>query len=189
MEVISDEDLIKEYCVAKDPILFEEIVRRYRGSLITFVCKHVGRSHAEDIVQITFLRVHKNCERYNHTTKFVTWIFTIARNTALGYFRDSIKPLKSERAIDSAVKYVKAKEKVQTLALDVKENSERISYILEKLSPIHRNVLRLRYFEGPKSSEEIAKKLNISNAQTRLYNAKAAFKKLYIKHFGFKGII
>jgi RNA polymerase sigma-70 factor (ECF subfamily) len=42
---------------------------------------------AEDITQEVFVKVWKNLKRFDPSKNFKTWIFTIAKNTALDYFK------------------------------------------------------------------------------------------------------
>jgi RNA polymerase sigma-70 factor (ECF subfamily) len=44
-------------------------------------------AEAEDVAQNVFLQVHKSAHRYEVSSKFSTWIFTIARNLSLNEIR------------------------------------------------------------------------------------------------------
>jgi RNA polymerase sigma-70 factor (ECF subfamily) len=44
-------------------------------------------TEAEDIAQNVFIQVHKSASRYQVSSKFTTWLFTIARNLCLNELR------------------------------------------------------------------------------------------------------
>jgi RNA polymerase sigma factor (sigma-70 family) len=46
---------------------------------------------AEDLTQQTFLKAHNYLPRFDPQRPFITWVLTIARNTALNHFRDTKK--------------------------------------------------------------------------------------------------
>ena len=68
---------------------FDELVRRYDRRLLNFVYRTVGDlERAEDVVQETFLRVHRHLARFDRSKKFSTWIYTIAGNLAKNELRN-----------------------------------------------------------------------------------------------------
>ncbi|MCE9554107.1 MAG: sigma-70 family RNA polymerase sigma factor [Planctomycetes bacterium] len=66
-----------------DAAAFEELVLRYQARLLA-VLEHLcgKRDLAEDLAQDVFLRVYRARKRYKPTSKFSTWLFTIANNVA-----------------------------------------------------------------------------------------------------------
>ncbi len=68
---------------------FGELLRRYRGPLVSFFARMVrDRALAEDLAQEVFLRVYKSRERYQPEARFTTWLYRIATNLALNALRD-----------------------------------------------------------------------------------------------------
>lgn len=68
---------------------FSELLRRYRGPLVSFFARMVrDRALAEDLAQEVFLRVYKSRERYEPDARFTTWLYRIATNLALNALRD-----------------------------------------------------------------------------------------------------
>ena len=69
---------------------FAELVRRYRGKIVSTAYRVLGdAAKAEDVAQETFLRVHRNADRYRSIAKFSTWIYTIALNVARNELRNT----------------------------------------------------------------------------------------------------
>jgi len=75
-----DKALIKRAASGDDPA-FTAIMRKYKSPLYRFAYRHMGDADdAEDIVQDTFIAMHRNLARYNSKYKFSTWAFQIAMN-------------------------------------------------------------------------------------------------------------
>jgi RNA polymerase sigma-70 factor (ECF subfamily) len=85
----SDEDLMFRYRDGEESA-FAELVRRYRGKIVSTAYRVLGdAAKAEDVAQETFLRVHRNADRYRSIAKFSTWIYTIALNVARNELRNT----------------------------------------------------------------------------------------------------
>lgn len=62
---------------------FEELVRRHRTPVFSFLLRLVGdRGRAEDLCQETFLRVVRSAEGWERRATFRTWLYAVARNQA-----------------------------------------------------------------------------------------------------------
>lgn len=73
---------------AGDASAFEALFRRWSGPLLRFVDRMVrDPAVAEELVQETFLRVHRARERYEPDARFSTWLYTIATRLALNELR------------------------------------------------------------------------------------------------------
>ena len=88
---ITDKQLIDDYLNGNDAA-FALLVQRQINPVYNFVYRLVRNTQdAEDITQETFVKMWKNLKRYNQDQNFKTWLFTIARNTAI----DSLRKKKS----------------------------------------------------------------------------------------------
>ncbi|MCL2001162.1 MAG: sigma-70 family RNA polymerase sigma factor [Planctomycetes bacterium] len=73
---------------------FEELVGRYEERLFAFIARMLGDPHlAEDIFQTVWLKVAMRAASFNARVSFSTWLFRIARNTALDELRRRRPPL------------------------------------------------------------------------------------------------
>lgn len=71
-----------------DRAAFAELVEKYKQPLFNFICRTLrDEAESEDLAQNVFLQVYKSRQRYQHTAKFSTWLFTIARNLCLNEIR------------------------------------------------------------------------------------------------------
>lgn len=83
----SDEDLM-EYFQNEHVAAFNELVRRYQDRLHNFLYRYTRDHHdCEDLIQETFLRVHKSKNSYTRIAKFSTWMYTIALNLAKSLYK------------------------------------------------------------------------------------------------------
>ena len=84
-KTVADEDteLIRA-AIAGQPQAFPDLVRRYEQRLYNFarrMCR--SDSDAEDLVQETFLNVHRFLADFRFETKFKNWLYRVAVNTAI----------------------------------------------------------------------------------------------------------
>jgi RNA polymerase sigma-70 factor (ECF subfamily) len=71
-----------------DVSAFDALYRRYGGPLLRHLERIVRqRAVAEELLQETFLRVHRARDRYEPQARFSTWLYTIATNLALNELR------------------------------------------------------------------------------------------------------
>ncbi len=83
----SDEDLM-EYFQNGNDAAFNELVNRYQARLHNFLFRYTkDHQDCEDLVQETFLRVHKSKHSYERIAKFSTWMYTIALNLAKSLYK------------------------------------------------------------------------------------------------------
>src|SRR5215469_8997014 len=85
----SDPDAVLMLRVKRgDRAAFAELVEKYKQPLFNFICRTLrDEAESEDLAQNVFLQVYKSRQRYQHTAKFSTWLFTIARNLCLNEIR------------------------------------------------------------------------------------------------------
>lgn len=183
---VSDEALMLRYRDG-DESVFPEIVRRYKDRLVSTVIRLVGdRDKAEDVVQETFLRVHRNAHRYKTIARFSTWVYTIALNIAKNEIRNT------RRRRTSSLWEIGPERGGESTAFDIPDGSERpdealerrnlravMERCIERLPPNYRTILVLRDVEGL-SYEEIGEilKLPQGTVKSRMNRARLRFKEL-----------
>lgn len=137
---------------------FEEIVDRYQNQIVTYLCRYVGsREMAEDLAQETFLRVFRRAETYDPSSKFSTWIYTIAVNLAKDEFkrlrrRPQTRSMDDERAGEGirsdSLRTPEGDEESPTGRMERGERSDRVNDLLARIPPEERDVLILRDING-----------------------------------------
>jgi len=83
----SDEQLASA-AKAGDPHAFEELVERHQERVYRLALRLTGSpADAEDVLQDTFLQVHRNLDGFRGDSKFTTWLYRVTTNAALMLLR------------------------------------------------------------------------------------------------------
>ena len=141
---------------------FEELVCRYQNRLLGILEHLVGsRDLAEDLAQEVFLRVYRARARYLPNAKFSTWLFTIAKRTAMNHYRaaPSTVELTPEKEVD---------ERDPSRVLEEKDQAQSLWHKARRLlKPSQFEALWLRYGEGF-SIGETAKVMRTNELRVRV---------------------
>ncbi len=158
---------------ANDAEAFAELVQRHQQRLIAWMTHVVGRRDlAEDLAQDVFLRIYKARGRYVPGSKFSTWMYTIARNVALGALRSRARNKEFNLvAQDSgagevnplAAQALAASGLMPTRQLATAELGEVVRLAVSELSERQRMAVLLNKFEHL-SYEEIAEVMEMTPA-------------------------
>ncbi len=147
---------------------FREIVDEYKSFVYTITLRVLtDPNDAEEAAQDCFLKAYKNLNKFEGKSKFSTWIYRIAFNTAISYTRkkriqttdiDGIRINKYETSVD---------------ALEEQDRSLQISKAMKNLLPMDATLLTMFYLEEM-SMEEISKVTNLKrNAiKVKLFRAR-----------------
>ena len=156
----SDVELYKEFLDGKHSA-FEEMVIRYKNSLIYFIQGYVKNIDiAEDLMQDTFVYVLVNKNEYDFKYSLKTYLYTIAKCRAINYVkRNKIHEDISE--ID-----IKDLESLEEIIFR-REKEEKIIEAVRGLKEKYREVLFLYIIEDF-SYKDISKILNISMNQVKV---------------------
>lgn len=89
MQNRSDEKLIADYLKGDEDAL-KVLIKQYLKPVYYFVYRYVSNAaEAEDITQDVFVRMWRNAEKFDSRKNFKTWLFSIAKNASIDYFRKS----------------------------------------------------------------------------------------------------
>lgn len=88
-----DEDAVLMLAAAKgDDAAFERLVLRHQKPLLNFFCRlGASRPDAEDLAQLTFIRLHRYRESYRPAAKFTTYLYLLARQVRVDEVRRRIR--------------------------------------------------------------------------------------------------
>jgi len=134
-----------------------ELYRRYAGELFGFAASALGdREQAEEVVQDVFAQLWRHAGDYDQRRASVrTWLYAIARNRIVdAHRRAAARPKHAEDAdsLDNAAEI--------DAALDQAVLRWQITAALARLSPAHREVIRLAHYGGL-TMREIAERIGI----------------------------
>ncbi|MDO9181896.1 MAG: RNA polymerase sigma factor [Bacteriovorax sp.] len=126
-----------------DPLAFDELYLRYKKPVYSYFLGLLNNSVAEEILQETFLKILIKKNTFRFESKVKTWIWVIARNTLLDYWRSLDH--KMENSFDTI--YTSTGEENFESQLDDLETS-----LLKKIDS---NQLKICIEELPKDQQEI----------------------------------
>ena len=159
---LTDDELIGNF-VRGDALAFEELVLRYKNSLYQYILVMTGdEGAAGDVFQEVFLSVYKSAQKYQPQGKFKAWLFRLARNRVLNYFRDK-DPLFSLDQTDEEGKeplheILPSGEELPLQTLERVELAEEIRKAALALPPKQREMVYLRQYM---SFKDIAQTLDL----------------------------
>ena len=145
----SDDDLILQYR-AGDQKAFDELVIRYLDQIYGFARRMTGNAgEAEDIAQETFVKVWKMLHRYRTTNTFKSWVFAIARNTAIDRLRKKKTPVFSDfenaEGKNSVTDTATDPDTIPEMLIEKAETKKLLDGALADLPPVDREILVLHY--------------------------------------------
>ncbi len=170
-----DERGILNRAQAGNAAAFTTLFDQYQRPIVNYLYRMVqDREVAEDLAQDTFLKAYRAIERTDDELNFRAWIYRIATNTAMSYFR-------RKRVLQWIPFGPSTPDRGKDLRLAERlGESELIEQAMAKIGPAHSSVLLLRHHQGL-SIEEIGHALEIkpNAAKVRLFRARKAFAQAY----------
>jgi RNA polymerase sigma-70 factor, ECF subfamily len=172
---ISDEALV-ESIAEGDRRALETLYMRHHARLYRLLLRRIGReSVAEELVNEVFLEVWRNAHRFEAKARVATWLIAIARYKALSELRRH-----TETQLDDCVAAA-IEDPADGPATTVERQNRRVILhrCLAKLSPQHREVIHLVYYQE-KKIEEVARFIGapINTIKTRIFYARSRMAQL-----------
>lgn len=169
----------------KDIKDFKLLYEKYVKILYRYCYYRLGKNKdlTEDITSETFVKAIENFGKFTYQNKlFITWLYTIAHNLIVNYYRD-----KKERNV-SLSKFGDYEEKDDEdilIKLSQEEFEKGVGKVLRKLSDDINNIFTLRHAEDL-SFAQIAKLLGKSEGavKMRYYRGLGLLKNLLLENKG-----
>ena len=153
-----DEEIINLYKGGNKEV-FKELIDKYTSPLYNFTVRLTDKENAPDIIQDVFIKIWKNINSFDiEKSSFKTWLFTIAQNTIVDFWRKS-KDVEGKKKIlsfsdleDKNNDYVFS-ENIQDEsllpdeALQKLQDKELLNKLIDKLPESYKTVLILHYQE------------------------------------------
>ena len=129
----------------------------------------VDKESAFDLTETVFLKIWENIGKYNHQVgnSFSSWVFRIAHNLVVDYYRFNKETLPLDTEIVDQNKSTSPIEFVeQSLSKD------NLKSALERLKTVHQEVLTLSFLNGL-SNEEVAQIMGKNEGSLRVLKFRA----------------
>src|SRR4051812_44198556 len=165
----NDEDLaVIDRILAGERDLYAGLVDRYKSYTFTIAMKILqNRPEAEEAAQDAFIKAFHHLKGFNRQSKFSTWLYRIAFNTAISYKR---KHRQQFQSIENAViEYSPDAEG----ALEKTDRKKFLNLAMGKLNEADRTALTLFYLQEF-SLEEIAEIMSMqaNTIKVRIHRAR-----------------
>lgn len=139
----SDEELMAAY-VQGEAQAFRELFERYAPVLLRVLRHQLRRAEdAEDLVQQTFLHLHRSRHDFRDGAPLRPWVFTIALNLKREYFRRAAR--KPETPLDGARIDT---PRVEPRGQEQMEASDEVRFAFTHLPEDQREVIALHWLAG-----------------------------------------
>ncbi|MHB2154565.1 sigma-70 family RNA polymerase sigma factor [Calditrichota bacterium GD2] len=179
----ADYELVKK-AKAGDGRAYDQLMEMYHDAVFNIILRMVhNRQEAEDLTQETFIKAYNSINSFNEEYAFSTWLFKIATNHCIDFFRkrklvtySMDEPIKYKDD-EIAHEYADSDPTVDKKMVDG-EKSNIIKQAIEQLPDKYRMAIILRHHEE-KSYEEIAEILNLplGTVKARIFRAREMLKK------------
>ncbi len=163
------ERLLVLRCQAGDEAAFADLFHRYGPKVRRYVVAFLGPEAAEDVLQEVWLTVFRRIRELTNPGGFRGWLFRTARHRAIDALRAERR--RSRLATEA---FAEAGHAATTSTAFGDVDTDALMPALAALSPDHREVVQLRFFEDL-SYADIASIMGspLGTVRSRIHNAKA----------------
>ena len=176
LKKMTDEQLAVRFQADGDSMAFGELYQRHYSKLYHY-CNNIVRNteEAADLAQDAFARAAEKIQHLKAPALFASWLFRIAHNACI----DKAKNKQRHQAIsvDGPCQFADEEFDLDA-ALAMENDIDRISLLMQQLSPEARTILLAKYCEGRSIHEltqlwgisESAVKMRLARARSRMLN-------------------
>jgi RNA polymerase sigma-70 factor (ECF subfamily) len=170
----SDEELIAAIAYG-DRLAMQLLYARHNVRVYRFALSIIRNdASAEDVVSETFIDVWQQADRFEGRSKVSTWLMSIARHKALSALRS-----RQHDAIEDHAETLADVADTPETSMQKTDRTELLRDCLAKLTPAHREIINLVYYQE-KKIEEVAEILAIplNTVKTRMHYARKRLSEL-----------
>lgn len=160
--------------VAGDPAAFRELVREVHPQLRRWALARTGDpDDADEIVQRTLIRMHRNLHRFSGRSKLSTWLYRILANAATDLERS--RRARPTTSVDALADVLEDAPDDPIRSVHARRLATAVHDFLDALPPRQREVLELVDHQGLRSVD-VAEMLGIEPGSVRanLFKARRA---------------
>lgn len=159
---LTDEALVA--VVLETPNAFGEVIERYEAKLARYIERLGVRVPDDklDVLQEIFIKSYRNLNSFDGSFKFSSWIYRIAHNEAISWYRkQSVRP-EGHLVADGEEVMLLIKDSTEgaEVAFDKDLNASELIRALNQIDQKYQEAIILRFFEH-KEYEEISDILRI----------------------------
>jgi RNA polymerase sigma-70 factor, ECF subfamily len=164
----------------KNTLEFQAVYDDFHPKILRYLTNIIGENEAEDLTQDVFVKVSRTLETFRGESKFSTWLYRIATNTAIDKMRTSsfrqdidINELDDSDDTGDRLLWIGEEKLSVEQSLMQKEMYQCFIEYVKKLPVNYRTIMVLSELEGF-TNNEIAEVLGISldTVKIRLHRGK-----------------
>jgi len=151
----SDEELV--ILSIEDKANFSYVIERYKDKLRRYIKRLTSTNdeYIDDILQEIFIKTYINLKGFDPKLKFSSWIYRIAHNESISFYRKNHKHLESVYYYeDESLESISDEMNVEVEA-HRKEFQKNFSQAINELEQKYKDVIVLKFIEG-KNYDEIS---------------------------------
>jgi RNA polymerase sigma factor (sigma-70 family) len=168
-----------------DHQVYSILVERYQNFVFTIALRYVKtREDAEEVAQDVFIKAYRSLADFRGSSKFSTWLYTIATTTSLTFLRKKkldVHSLDNEHVFERAENIEGGMSANQ---VEQKSRQQMVNQALGLLNPEDAQILSL-FYKGEQTLDEIAEILGkeTNAVKVQLHRARGRLKEKMQKHF------
>jgi len=165
---VSANGLLIEAIARKDHEAFRKLYERYYRRIYLYALHLLDEEEAQDVVNEVMMEIWRGAKRFKGRSQVSTWILGIAANKVRKKLRKGFR-FAGEEGLEEVVNGDTPPDEVSYHS----QLKEKFKGALERLSPKHREVLHLAYYEDL-SVREISEIVGcpLNTVKTRLFYAR-----------------
>jgi len=184
MHELTDIEVISRV-LGGDHQVYSILVERYQNFVFTIALRYVkGREDAEEVAQDVFIKAYRSLADFRGSSKFSTWLYTIATTTSITFLRKKkldVHSLDNEHVLERAENIEGGMSANQ---IEQKSRVQMVNQALQLLNPEDAQILSL-FYKGEQTLEEIAEILGkeTNAVKVQLHRARGRLKEKMQKYF------
>ena len=175
--------------LAGDQASYTKLVHQYQGRLTSAIRTKVACSDmADDIVQDAFVRAFTSLDSFRSDSGFYTWLYRIALNSRRYYTKNRNRLISMDNTQETCQHTGRSSwyDPVEgpLARLERKEDCCAVNLAIQRLDTHHREILRLREFEGF-DYRKIAETLHLTmgTVRSRISRARTQLRKGLVSYW------
>jgi RNA polymerase sigma-70 factor, ECF subfamily len=157
------------------------VAAEFQRRLRAFVSRRVGNpADVEDVVQETFLRVHRHLSEVRSADRLTAWVFQVARNAILDHYRRARRPAGALHD-DGEAPMGAAPDRGAEAKGGLEELAGCLAPMIQSLPPADRQAIELAEIQGLTQREASTRAgLTLSGMKSRVQRARRKLKTMLL---------
>lgn len=161
------------------------LVGKYQQYVFTLAFRLTqSREDAEEIAQDTFVKAYRSLADFKGSSKFSTWLYTIAHNTGITFLRKKKMQVHSMDEEKNFLQLENQESDFRSNQVEEKSKHQMVNRAIAMLSAEDAQIITL-FYKGDQSLQEIGQVMGLdpNTVKVRLFRARQRLKEKMESHF------